>query len=166
MPPKRELNPRQQVARWTPVKSLTTREKPFYTSNMHNSVPFGYPRCRQTILLLHRSKVVENFPSNVSLGPPFYTSKISMLYGSRASTLEPFFCHCQMTDWNLPPAADELEVTVLGPGYGEAIVIHYGKGQWVIVDSCKFEKGETAPLVYLRKYQLCNHYSARVDDST
>src|SRR5262249_35509164 len=35
-----------------------------------------------------------------------------------------------------PPQADELEVSLIGPGYGECIVIHFGGGTWVIVDSC------------------------------
>lgn len=35
-----------------------------------------------------------------------------------------------------PPAEDELEVSVFGPGYGEAIALHVGGGMWVLVDSC------------------------------
>ena len=34
------------------------------------------------------------------------------------------------------PQADELEVTILGPGYGESCVVHLGDGDWAIVDSC------------------------------
>ena len=43
LPPKRELNPRQQVACWTPVKSLATCKKTFNANYMQNLVPFGYP---------------------------------------------------------------------------------------------------------------------------
>lgn len=35
-----------------------------------------------------------------------------------------------------PPKADELEVSVFGPGVGECVVVHLGGGQWMIVDSC------------------------------
>ncbi len=35
-----------------------------------------------------------------------------------------------------PPAADEVEVSVFGPGVGECIVVHTGGGEWIVVDSC------------------------------
>lgn len=41
-----------------------------------------------------------------------------------------------MIDYGTGPAADELEVTVFGPGYGEAIAVHLGANRWVLVDSC------------------------------
>ena len=41
-----------------------------------------------------------------------------------------------MIDYGLPPAEDEIEVTLFGPGYGEAIAIHFGDGSWLLVDSC------------------------------
>lgn len=34
------------------------------------------------------------------------------------------------------PNENEIEVSVFGPGYGECIVIHLGKNEWLIVDSC------------------------------
>ena len=37
----------------------------------------------------------------------------------------------------VPPAVDEIEITVFGPGYGESIVVHVGSGRWLVVDSCK-----------------------------
>lgn len=40
------------------------------------------------------------------------------------------------SDKDTPPSADELEVSIFGPGYGECIIIHYGLGKWLIVDSC------------------------------
>ena len=42
-------------------------------------------------------------------------------------------------EWNNvggAPSADEIEVSVFGPGFGECIVIHVGGGRWVVVDSC------------------------------
>lgn len=42
-------------------------------------------------------------------------------------------------DWSKvgpPPLKDEIEISVLGPGFGESIVIHLGDGRWMVVDSC------------------------------
>lgn len=49
------------------------------------------------------------------------------------------------------PRADELEVTTIGVGgfEGEAIVVHFGNGEWGIIDSCKSQEGENLPLFYL-----------------
>lgn len=48
------------------------------------------------------------------------------------------------------PAADQIEVTLIGPGYGECVVIHFGGGRWGIVDSCiDGGSSEPAALVYL-----------------
>ncbi len=41
-----------------------------------------------------------------------------------------------MIDYGAPPAADEIEITLFGPGYGEAIAAHLGEGVWLLVDSC------------------------------
>lgn len=38
--------------------------------------------------------------------------------------------------WAAPPAADEVEVSVFGPGVGESIAVHLGDGEWLVVDSC------------------------------
>lgn len=35
-----------------------------------------------------------------------------------------------------PPEADEIEVSVFGPGFGESIVAHLTRGAWITVDSC------------------------------
>ena len=49
----------------------------------------------------------------------------------------------------MPPRIDEVEVTVLGPGFGESIVIHIGENDWVIVDSCiDSASGRPAALTY------------------
>lgn len=34
------------------------------------------------------------------------------------------------------PQADEIEVSVFGPGFGECIIVHVGGGHWLVVDSC------------------------------
>jgi len=41
-----------------------------------------------------------------------------------------------MIDYGTPPASNEIEITLFGPGYGEAIAIHLGEGVWMMVDSC------------------------------
>ncbi len=35
-----------------------------------------------------------------------------------------------------PPSPDEIELTVFGPGYGEAVILHLGNNNWMLVDSC------------------------------
>ncbi len=35
-----------------------------------------------------------------------------------------------------PPACDEIEVSVFGPGSGESILVHLGEGDWIAIDSC------------------------------
>lgn len=47
------------------------------------------------------------------------------------------------------PDPEEFEVTLLGPGYGESIVLHTGGDSWVIVDSCINGAGNPRALEYL-----------------
>ncbi|MDR3469809.1 MAG: MBL fold metallo-hydrolase [Xanthobacteraceae bacterium] len=49
-----------------------------------------------------------------------------------------------------PPLNDQIEVSVIGPGFGEAIVVHFGSGRWVTFDSCVDQDGNCASLSYLR----------------
>jgi len=52
-----------------------------------------------------------------------------------------------------PPATDELEVSVFGPGRGESIVVHVPGGAWFVVDSCNVRVGtDVVPVAvaYLR----------------
>ncbi len=54
-----------------------------------------------------------------------------------------------------PPTSNEVEVSVFGPGYGEAIVLHIGEGKWVLVDSCiEPDSEQPAPLKYLRQLDI------------
>ncbi len=39
-------------------------------------------------------------------------------------------------DYGDGPDSDQLEITLFGPGYGEAIVVHLGLDRWMLVDSC------------------------------
>jgi hypothetical protein len=48
------------------------------------------------------------------------------------------------------PTADEVEISLLGPGYGECVVIHAGDGDWIIVDCCvDAESGLPSAIDYL-----------------
>ena len=53
------------------------------------------------------------------------------------------------------PSPDEIEVSVFGPGYGEAIALHIGDGKWILVDSCiEPESKLPASLHYLRSLNV------------
>jgi hypothetical protein len=47
-------------------------------------------------------------------------------------------------DYGRGPEADEFEVSIFGPGYGEAVAVHLGNNHWLLVDSC-IEQGSTRP---------------------
>lgn len=50
------------------------------------------------------------------------------------------------------PDPDKIEVSVFGPSYGECILLHVGKNNWLIVDSCLDpDSREPVPLIYLRQ---------------
>lgn len=49
-----------------------------------------------------------------------------------------------------PPAHDEIEVSLFGPGYGECVLAHLGAGEWLVVDSCVDQRSQRQPaLAYL-----------------
>ena len=47
------------------------------------------------------------------------------------------------------PNADEIEVSLAGPGYGECVLIHIGDHKWVVVDSCRDANKQPVALSYL-----------------
>lgn len=49
-----------------------------------------------------------------------------------------------MIQYGAGPASDEVEISLFGPGYGEAIAVHLGEGAWLLVDSC-IERGSGNP---------------------
>lgn len=51
-----------------------------------------------------------------------------------------------MTD-RTAPEADEVEVSIFGPGKGESICVHLGAGQWIIVDSCVDQRSGDIPVL-------------------
>jgi hypothetical protein len=49
-----------------------------------------------------------------------------------------------------PPSADELEISLFGPGFGESLAVHLGEGLWMVVDSCiDRDTGKPAATQYL-----------------
>lgn len=53
---------------------------------------------------------------------------------------------------SLPPSPDELELSLFGPGYGEALLVHLGAGKWILVDSCLHcDSSQPAALAYLHE---------------
>ena len=59
-----------------------------------------------------------------------------------------------MTEAGTPPGQHEFELTLLGSGYGESVVLHVGSGVWIIVDSCLDEHGIPGALSYLESIGL------------
>ncbi len=58
----------------------------------------------------------------------------------------------RMPPQNSLPRDDEIEVSVFGPGYGESLLIHVGKGCWIAVDSCiDHASRRPRPLRYLEE---------------
>ena len=60
------------------------------------------------------------------------------------------------------PSEDEIEVTLLGPGYGESVVVHIGHGRWIIVDSCINDAREPQALEYLQAVGVEPHNAVRL----
>jgi len=52
------------------------------------------------------------------------------------------------------PAEDEIEVTLFGPGIGECVLVHLGRGDWIIVDSCLDENFDPVALSYLESLEV------------
>ncbi|MBI1894644.1 MAG: MBL fold metallo-hydrolase [Candidatus Rokubacteria bacterium] len=62
-----------------------------------------------------------------------------------------------------PPAPDEAEVSLFGPGIGESAVVHLGGGDWIVIDSC-VETGTREPVAvkYLANLGLHSEHSLRL----
>lgn len=51
-----------------------------------------------------------------------------------------------------PPAEETIEVSIFGPGRGEAVLVHLGYGRWIAVDSCRDQVDGSIPaLDYLER---------------
>ena len=59
-----------------------------------------------------------------------------------------------VTTLGVPPEHNVMEVTLIGPGYGECIILHIGNGSWVIVDSCIGADSRPAALAYFHDMGL------------
>jgi hypothetical protein len=52
-----------------------------------------------------------------------------------------------------PPKGDELEVSIIGPGLGECVILHLGDNAWCVVDSCRARNGnESVAVEYLSNF--------------
>lgn len=53
------------------------------------------------------------------------------------------------------PSPDELEISLFGSGYGEAMAVHIGNSLWVLIDSCpERDTGKPSSLEYLKELGL------------
>lgn len=62
-----------------------------------------------------------------------------------------------MPELDVPPALNEVEVSIFGPGVGECVVVHTGAGEWLVVDSCldgPTRSAEPVALRYLRQLKV------------
>ena len=48
-----------------------------------------------------------------------------------------------------------MEISLIGSGYGESVIVHLGNGEWIVVDSCLERNDEgsfqSSPIAYLRE---------------
>jgi beta-lactamase superfamily II metal-dependent hydrolase len=57
-----------------------------------------------------------------------------------------------------PPNPHELEISVIGPGRGECILVHLGDNDWCVVDSCTARTlNEPVAIEYLRSFNNDAH---------
>lgn len=61
-----------------------------------------------------------------------------------------------MIDYGKGPDDQELEIMVFGPGYGEAIAVHVGERNWLLVDSC-IDPDSKQPASYTYLQQIGVH---------
>lgn len=56
---------------------------------------------------------------------------------------------------NDAPSPDVAEISLIGTGYGESVIVHIGGGEWMIVDSCPEKEAphlvQSSAVSYLRK---------------
>src|SRR5262249_28944194 len=73
---------------------------------------------------------------------------------SEAPALNQFSAVMMAIARETPPLADELEVSIIGPGRGECVLIHLGDNDWCVVDSC-ISRGSNEPVAteYLRGFR-------------
>jgi Metallo-beta-lactamase superfamily len=63
-----------------------------------------------------------------------------------------------------PPRADEIEVSIFGPGFGESVVVHAGEGRWFVIDSCLDRRaGKPKPSALLYFDEICVDPATSVD---
>jgi hypothetical protein len=57
---------------------------------------------------------------------------------------------CNLT----PPGPNDFEISVWGPGFGEALAVHMPGGKWILIDSCRNATGVPVSLEYLRSIHV------------
>lgn len=63
----------------------------------------------------------------------------------------------------LPPLADELELSVFGGGYGEAVCVHVCDGEWILTDSSLNPRSrEPVSIEYLRSLGVAPEHAVRL----
>ena len=56
------------------------------------------------------------------------------------------------SDLGTAPKSDQIEVSIIGTGYGECVLVHIGNNNWIIIDSCEDPASkQPLPLLYLNK---------------
>jgi beta-lactamase superfamily II metal-dependent hydrolase len=54
------------------------------------------------------------------------------------------------SDLGIAPKSDQIEVSIIGTGYGESVLVHVGNDNWIIIDSCQDPTSrQTLPFLYL-----------------
>jgi hypothetical protein len=53
-----------------------------------------------------------------------------------------------------PPSTNEFEISVIGPGRGECVLLHLGDNEWCVVDSCTARgRTESVAIEYLNSFE-------------
>lgn len=53
----------------------------------------------------------------------------------------------------IPPKTDEFEISIIGPGRGECVILHLGQNEWCVIDSCAGPgDSESAAIGYLSAF--------------
>jgi len=61
------------------------------------------------------------------------------------------------------PGANEIELSLFGPGFGECLLLHLGYGEWLLIDSCIDQQRKEQPaLAYLNQIGVDPAQSVKV----
>lgn len=55
---------------------------------------------------------------------------------------------------SVPPTVDQFEISIIGPGRGECVLIHIGDNEWCVVDSCTSRgQSDSVAIEYLDSFR-------------